>query len=176
MTDCEGCEFRSEGSEDAALYRDDAPRNNVHTIHPSNQWQTVMTTFTHFDLAAGDTLFVFDGPDTLNNLIGKFSGAGVSQTGGWVAASCQPVINPTGSLTFQFKTNGDRRKGTGWIANNTCLSEETTLTAANDLQARLTCAETYKIFTINPATVTSSCSAIQDSQLVRIYNLSLIHI
>jgi len=96
--------------------------------------------------------------------------AGISQTGGWVAASCQPAINPTGSLTFQFKTNGDRRKGTGWIANNTCLSEETTLTAANDLQARLTCSETYKIFTINPATVTSSCSAIQDSQFVRIYN------
>ena len=170
LENCEGCEFRSEGSEDAALYRDESPRNNVHTIHPSNQWQTVMTTFTHFDLAAGDTLYVFDGPDTLSNLLGKYSGAGVSQTNGWVAASCQPAINPTGSLTFQFKTNGDRRKGTGWIANNTCLTDETTLTAPNNLQDRLTCAETYKVFTINPATVTSNCSAIQDSQLVRIYD------
>jgi len=170
LADCDGCEFRSEGAEDATLYRDTSARNNIHTICPQNQWQSLKVVFSHFDLAAGDTLFAYDGQDTLGNLLGKFSGAGVSQTGGWIAASCAPSINPSGCITFNFKTNGDNSKGTGWIAETTCLEDTTKLIAPNYLNTKLICEDRFRIMDINPATITTNCKVNQDSQFVRIYN------
>jgi len=168
LSDCESCEFVSNNIHN--LYTDTIARNNVHTIYPPNEGQRLRIEFTHFDLAAGDTLFIYDGPDTLSNLLGKYSGAGVGRTGGSFSANCQPAINPLGCLTFQFKTDGKNTKGTGWAAKTYCEEDETKLIATNNLNAKLLCQETYEIFTIEPATVMSNCTAIQDSQLVRIYN------
>ena len=67
---------------------------------------------------------------------GTGSGAGVGSTalasarggsvsdafGGWIDADCNPRVNPTGCLTFVFKTNGDRAKGAGWDAWVDCGS------------------------------------------------------
>ena len=56
-------------------------------------------------------------------LIAKHSGSGPSAfNGGWVGATCDQDINPTGCVTFHFKTDGDFRKGTGWDASFTCLN------------------------------------------------------
>ncbi|MEM6318586.1 MAG: SdrD B-like domain-containing protein [Bacteroidota bacterium] len=171
LANCAGTNFRSEGAEDNVLYKDTTARNNVLTVCAQNSWQSLKVTFTDFDLAAGDTLFVFDGKDTLQSkLIGKFSGAGVSQTGGWLASNCDPSINSDGCLTFQFKTNGDNAKGLGWRTNITCIDYNITLTPPNNLNAKLDCEDSYQVFDIRPATIKSDCGTIQDSQIVRIIN------
>ena len=155
------------------LYGDDSVRNNVLTICPMTQWQTVMVTFTDFDLADGDVLNVYEGVGTNNaNQIAVMQGTGVSQAnGGWVMAHCDPYTNATGCLTFQFRTNGDNNKGRGWEANVTCNDRGIQLTPPNDLVATLACEQSYAIFDIKPATVNSNCGAsVQDSQIVRVFN------
>ena len=168
---CDGTNFRSEGAEDNTLYKDTTARNNVITICAQNNWQSLLVTFNEFDLAKGDTLYVFEGIDTLTSkLIGKYNGVGVSQTGGWVASSCDPKVNAHGCLTFQFKTNGDNAKGTGWRAKITCEQNSVTLTPPNDLNVQLECENSYTVFDIKPATVMADCGMIQDSQIVRVLN------
>ena len=103
---CDGVTFTNSVDEHKQ-YVDTAACRIVHTICPTDQWKQISFNFSEFDLAAGDTLCVFDGKDTLNNQIAKWSGAGVSQTGGWISSDCSPTVNPSGCLTFLFKTNGD---------------------------------------------------------------------
>lgn len=123
------------------LYRDNAPRYNETTICPNMRGQILTVSFQSFDLAAGDTLFIYDGIDSTAALIAKGSGNSVSQiNGGWVTSNCDPNINETGCLTFAFATNGDNRKGTGWSATINCaLQGVTTLNRPDDVFASVKC-------------------------------------
>ena len=168
LENCQPCQFRSNNIEH--LYEDDSVRNIIHTICPTDKWKQLKINFSRFELAAGDTLYVYDGKTIVDSLLDKYSGTGVSQTGGWVASSCLPSLNSSGCLTFQFKTNGDNNKGTGWQSEATCVEKSIVLTPPSDLLATLTCPETYAVFDILPATITSNCGMIQDSQIVRVFN------
>ncbi|MFK7982173.1 MAG: hypothetical protein AB8G86_19490 [Saprospiraceae bacterium] len=168
LKNCGSCQFRSNNTEH--LYQDTSSRNIIHTICAADKWKQLMLSFSQFDLAVGDTLFVYDGKTIGASLIGKYSGAGVSQTGGWVASSCLPSVNPDGCITFQFKTNGDNRKGKGWQSQVTCVEKEIILTPPNDLVANLTCEASYATFDILSATITANCGTVKDSQIVRILN------
>ena len=161
--------FVDDGAIDG-LYKDSIARDDQFTVCAQNQWQVLKYNFSEFGLAAGDALYVYDGKTITSPLIGKFEGEGVSQTGGWVASSCAPSVNPTGCLTFRFVTNGDNRKSIGWNGNFECTERDLTLTPPNNLTAKLDCEETYKIFTISAATMQAACGTVQDSQIVRIYN------
>ena len=107
------------------LYFDDQARMDTIILCPSTSGSQLKVTFTNFDVANGDELKAFDGdikkdPGATSKVA---SGNGVSNAfGGWVQADCNPANNPTGCLSFVFKVNGDRTKGTGWTANITCES------------------------------------------------------
>lgn len=123
--------FTDDGTNDGN-YADDRMRRDTVEICPTDQHHYVRLVVSEFDLAEGDTLFAYDGnliatrntlvstgsgssAGTTANLIGSGSGVGVSRGfGGWLDASCDPAVNPSGCLTFIFKTNGDNAKGKGW--------------------------------------------------------------
>ena len=110
------------------LYQDQvgSSRNNVLTLCPPTNGRRLLVTFAEFDLSIGDTLLVYDGLDTLAPLIDKASGTGVSQVnGGWLNSNCDPILNPSGCITLQFKTNGDGRAGKGWKGFVSCLQDST---------------------------------------------------
>lgn len=173
------CEAQNKFMDDGILYEDNLgkPRNDTITICPKTPWQTVKLNFQSFDLADGDTLAAYDGDVTAlrNNMapfIGSGSGVGVSRAfGGWVAASCSPNVNPSGCLSFIFKTNGDFIKGTGWEAWVSCNDRNVVLTPPSIQNALLDCDETMATQTIGAATVTAACGTItNDSTIVRITN------
>lgn len=62
-----------DGSGPLAEY--DANRNCTWLIHPSDSVQYMTLNFTAFDIAAGDTLYVYDGMDATAPLLGSFSGS-----------------------------------------------------------------------------------------------------
>ncbi len=161
--------FADDGSKDG-LYLDTTARTDVYTICAQNQWQYLQFNFAEFGLSEGDTLYVYDGKDNTAPLIGKFSGAGVSQTGGWVSSNCDPAINASACLTFELKTNGDNRKDIGWNGKFECKERDIQLSPPNDLSAKLACEELYKTFTIQPAVVKTACGTVQDTQFIRIYD------
>ncbi|MFK7982770.1 MAG: hypothetical protein AB8G86_22510, partial [Saprospiraceae bacterium] len=163
--------FTDDGTIDG-LYADSLgkPREDLFTICPQNQWQQLTYYFSDFDLATGDTLFVYDGRTVTDSLLGKFSGFGVSKTGGWVASTCSPSKNESSCLTFRFVTNGDNRKGTGWNGNFECTDRAINLTPPNITTPALACQVTTTGITIDPATITAGCGTVVDSQIVRIYN------
>jgi len=113
LSHCDGIPYTSSRDEHKQ-YVDTAACKIVQTICPTDQWKQINFNFTEFELAAGDTLCVFEGKDTTTFPIAKWSGVGVSQTSGWISSHCSPTVNPTGCLTFLFKTNGDNNKGIGW--------------------------------------------------------------
>jgi hypothetical protein len=152
------------------LYKDSTARNDRFTICPQNQWQTLNFVFSEFGLETGDTLYVYDGRLTTDSLLGKYSGAGVSQTGGWVASSCSPAKNPSGCLTFQLVTDGDNNKDIGWNGNFECSERDIQLTPPNIPAATLKCAQVSHPVTITQASVKAACGTVQDSQIIRIYN------
>ncbi len=165
---CDGeSEIMTDGLVDG-LYTDTTARDDQYSICPQNPWQRLMVTFTEFSTAPGDKLLVYDGKTITDPLIGEFEGEGVSLTGGWVAANCDPDTNATGCLTFRFITNGDTLKSIGWQGNISCTERNIKLTPPNNEITKLECAEAYGIVEIEPATIKSDCGAIQDSQLVRI--------
>ncbi len=117
--------FESDGD---LVYSDgnDSIRNSIITICPPNHGDKLLFTFSEFNLAVGDSLFVYEGKDTLNG-IDTAGGVGVYQiNGGWIASNCDPSVNASGCITFTFKTNGDNLSGSGWKAQITCLDEATT--------------------------------------------------
>ena len=89
-------------------------------------------------------------PPGAGDLPGTSTGAGVGSTslaqsrtvsdafGGWIDANCDPALNPSGCLTFIFKTNGDRAKGTGWDAWVDCQDRGIEL-SADDLWENAVC-------------------------------------
>lgn len=114
--------FESDGD---LVYFDgtDSIRNSIVTICPPNHGDKLLFTFSEFNLSTGDSLFVYEGIDTLD-AIDTAGGAGVFQiNGGWLASNCDPTINASGCITFNFKTNGDNLSGSGWKAQITCVEE-----------------------------------------------------
>lgn len=109
-------------------YADDRMRRDTVEICPTTTHDYVKVVITDFDLEDGDTLFAYDGTKAQFRMgtapiIGTGAGVGVSKGfGGWVDASCDPKINPSGCLTFFFKTDGDNGKGTGWEAWVDCAA------------------------------------------------------
>ena len=82
------------------------------------------------------------------------SGSVSDAFGGWIDADCNPRVNPTGCLTFVFKTNGDRAKGTGWDAWVDCGNRNLTVETVNIPSRRLTCdSAAYGIITIPAPTI-----------------------
>lgn len=131
-------QFISDGEH---LYLDSYARYNEMTICPNIAGQILTVSFQAFDLAAGDTLAVYDGMDTTATFIAKGSGNSVSlMNGGWVTSNCDPNINPSGCLTFVFTTNGDNNKGSGWEATANCvLQGVTTLNPVDDVFGSAEC-------------------------------------
>jgi len=169
------CDSKSTFTDDGlidGLYEDSLgrDRDDIFTICPQNQWQTLTYYFNEFNLEEGDTLFVYDGRTVTDSLLGKFSGAGVSQTGGWVASTCSPSKNESSCLTFRFITDGDNNKGTGWNGNFECTDRDIKLTPPSIVSPKLTCQVTTTPVTIEPATITAACGTVTDTQIVRIYN------
>ena len=153
--------------------------NSVLTIFPQNQWQTITVSFSDFDLASGDALNVYEGTSTtFENQIANMTGTGVSQAnGGWVTSNCDPTINSTGCLTFQFRTNGDNNKGRGWAANIACNDRGIEL-AATFNNGKIECHNARAWMGFGNPVVTSTCgkSDLGDPVVCFQLRLSLIHI
>ncbi|MEM6319684.1 MAG: T9SS type A sorting domain-containing protein [Bacteroidota bacterium] len=150
------------------LYPDTVAHRDTITICPPDNSKRVYITFTDFEIAPGDTLYVYDADQIMpSRQVAKFSGAGVSATGGWIQSEC----NPSGCLTFEFVTNGDNAKGRGWESWVTCRDRnDLELTFPNIPNQALTCEETYALVTIAPPTPLSICGELQDSFCLTIYN------
>ncbi len=166
-------QFISDGS---TLYADATARRDTLTLCPQNQWQTVKVTFEKFDVSNKDLLSVHNGNlaalrSYTAPLIGSASGYGASAAfGAWVQASCDPGINPSGCLTFTFKTNGDYNKGTGWDGWVSCESRDIQLQAPN-INSQVWCGEYFDVLTIGGPTITTNCNAaIDDETMVEVYN------
>src|SRR5690606_37124322 len=83
------------------------------TIYPFAAGGTASVTFTNFDLASGDSLTIYNGPDDTYPLLGSFSGTTLPGT--------FTSTDATGTLTFVFTSNNSNA-GTGWLADITCIS------------------------------------------------------
>jgi len=125
-------------------YADDRMRSDTIEICPIDDDHHVKLVVSEFDLDEGDTLFAYDGnllafrrnaitgtgasAGGIANAIGTGTGVGVSKGfGGWLDANCDPSINPSGCLTFLFKTDGDNAKGKGWEFRVGCANRDITL-------------------------------------------------
>jgi len=163
-------------------YKDSRMRNDTIEFCPKDQWHRVKVVFTDFDLEIGDSLVAFGGNKTavsVNSapIIGTGSGVGVHRAfGGWIDAECDPAVNPSGCLTFLFKTDGDNRKGAGWDAWVDCEERDITLSGVNISDVKLQCTEgdpspTSGVVTI-PAPTVEGCDGtpIADSVFLRIFN------
>jgi len=239
--DCDaGSALFTDDNSDHENYKDDAARRDTIVICPEDEWHRVKVTFTEFDVAAGDTLSVFDGDldgiraalleqairnkraggigldfgatlaqlDALlaanpglaeqlfndhENSVATGSGTGVGGAGfnamaaarsgtsvsdafgGWVAASCDPLTNNSGCLTFIFDTNGDRAKGAGWEAWAECEKKDIELKSVEDLKdVRLVCGgDAFATVTIKTPYVIACSDTLDnpsDSILVTITN------
>ena len=173
------CDAQNKFMDDGTLYEDPTgmPRNDTISICPNTPWQTVKVTFQKFDLADGDTLVAYDGDLVAlkNNtapFLGSGSGVGVSNAfGSWVTGNCSPNVNPSGCLSFIFRTNGDYIKSIGWEAWVTCNDRNIVLTPPSLQNTLLACGETMSTQTIGAATLTAACGTItNDSTIVRITN------
>ncbi len=114
-------------------YADNRMRRDTVEVCPKDGDHYVRLVMSEFDLDVGDTLFAYDGNITafrgrMANAIGTGTGVGVSKGfGGWLDANCDPTVNPSGCLTFVFKTDGDNAKGKGWEAWVDCGNRALTL-------------------------------------------------
>lgn len=196
VTKDSGTQFTDDGNNDGN-YNDPntvGPIGRIDTAEfcPKDQWSRVKVVFTKFDLAPGDTLFVYDGdrkavrgglaPGTGSGATagssgpsnGTGSGVGVSSAfGGWVDASCDPAVNPTGCLTFIFRTNGDNIKGAGWDAWVDCADRGINLTAKPSVaSAKLVCADSaFAPITINhPGFAKAPPCTVSDTVLITVKN------
>ncbi|MFK7980533.1 MAG: hypothetical protein AB8G86_11155, partial [Saprospiraceae bacterium] len=171
IPDC-GTQVSFESDSTANLqYLDGMPRNSVVVICPTDSSQFLQASFSHFDLAIGDTLSAFDGRDTMSAFIAAGTGYGnFRMNGGWVGSNCDKIANTSGCLTFQFKTNGDNVKSRGWEAWITCESGDVSVLVPDNQFINLDC-DAYKAsVTITAARSTSSCGLSNDSLLVEIFN------
>jgi len=175
LLDCDTTSsFVSDTAYHGLLYADSTPRSDTMSICPQNQKQRVRVNFLAFDLAAGDSLFAYDGriPSSLN-FIGRSSGTGASNAfGSWVKAHCTPDSNQTGCLSFVFKTNGDNLASAGFKATAGCEERNFQLQAPSiNNVSTINCSHPYQIITIPAALVTTNCDTVyNDTTYVRIKN------
>lgn len=84
------------------------------TIKPADEGGLIDMVFTQFNLDVyGDTLMVYDGPDTKAPLVGKFTATKIPAELTHLRAS-----NPSGALTFRFVSD-IMVTSTGWLATVT---------------------------------------------------------
>ncbi len=82
----------------------------IHTFYSGSN-QRLQFNFSAFGLAQGDTLFIFDGPDTSSFLIAYY-----------IQNSAPDIIwSKDSALTFWFKSDG-ANVGSGWNASFTCMT------------------------------------------------------
>ncbi|MEM6316287.1 MAG: PKD domain-containing protein [Bacteroidota bacterium] len=143
-------------------YDDAAPTDNQLTICPPSNASAVLAIITSFDVAVGDTLFVYDGEDTTYPIVGKWTGAGTNQTGGFIQANNSPYNNPSGCLTFRFVTNGDGISAGGWRMEIGCNDRPLGLGINNTWTHTYDTSGTYiicaQVFTGNLTTLDSCMS------------------
>jgi hypothetical protein len=86
-------------------------KNIITTLTPSGINDKLTATFHSFNLNANDYLYVYDGPDTSNTLLGSFTGN--------LNLFNLTSTHATGSLTFKFVSNTSSNNY-GWFATITC--------------------------------------------------------
>jgi hypothetical protein len=162
--------FKSDSTA-TGLYLDTSPRNSISVICPDDSSKTLMVSFTKFDLEIGDTLVAFDGPTPSSPMLGSGTGVGSFQLGGsMIASSCDKGQNASGCLTFQFKTNGNNQKGTGWDAWVECRGSTTTISAGGNQFYTINCNNLKADVSIKAARINAGCSLPNDSILVEVVN------
>ncbi len=171
IADCgEQVSFESDSTANLQ-YIEGASRNSVVVICPTDSSRFLRASFSNFDLAIGDTLSAFDGKDTTSAFIALGTGFGnFRMNGGWVGANCDKLANSSGCLTFQFKTNNDGIKGSGWEAWITCESGDVSITAPDNQFWSLDCDDYKTSVTITAAKGLSNCGLSNDSLLVEVFN------
>jgi len=144
-------------------YADGHERRDTIEFCPEDKWHRVKIVFTAFDLERNDTLFAYQGtkilvegglaPSDTATLTGASRGFG-----GWIAADCNPRVNPSGCLTFEFRTDGQNTKGAGWDAWVDCEDRDISVETVSIPNRKLTCdSAAYGIITI-PAPVVKICN------------------
>lgn len=102
---CSGGFYDAEGSSNNYS----SNQSIIHTFYSGSNLR-LQFNFSSFGLGSGDTLFVFDGPDTSSMLIAYY-----------ISNSASDVIwSKDSSLTFWFKSDGNI-VGSGWNASFTCM-------------------------------------------------------
>src|SRR5690606_27137602 len=86
-------------------------QNETTIIYPFEAGGTVTTTFTMFDVASGDFLTVYDGPDASSPSLGSYTGT--TNPGPFTST------HASGTLTFVFTSNASE-VGAGWSADIVC--------------------------------------------------------
>lgn len=104
-----------------------------------NRWITFASTsatsthisisFSSFDIHTGDTLFIYDGPNTSSPLIGAYNNS--NPLTGAASMIQSSVTNASGDLTIQFKSNGSINAD-GWVAAISCIPQCQRIVAAID--------------------------------------------
>ncbi|MEI6851876.1 MAG: gliding motility-associated C-terminal domain-containing protein [Bacteroidota bacterium] len=111
VTDCAGDFYDSGGA--GSPYG--ANQNLVITFNSSSLTNDhIKMTFNSFDVDPGDTLICYDGPNTASPVIGKYNNNNLPPN--FVDAT---IYNPSGDLTFQFKSNG-ALQNSGWFGSLVC--------------------------------------------------------
>ncbi len=152
-------------------YIDKKVRNSTITFCPQDNSQRLGVLFQEFDLLPGDTLFVYDGPDTNAPLIDKASGQGIEAAfGGAIFVSFNRKTNISSCITFSLHTNGDHEGAKGWIADIKCAERIASFTPPIIPSQQLVCgAESVEII-IPAAEIIAECGPLRfDSAMVRIF-------
>jgi len=101
-----------------------ANENFIMTFHSSNGSLThIRMGFNTFDVEPGDTLIVYNGSTTAAPIIGKYNNNNMPPA--YIYAT---IANPTGDLTFQFKSNATINNA-GWWASFLCTPACQTINA-----------------------------------------------
>ncbi len=95
--------------------------NNVITFKANTTNSGLKFNFSQFDIDVSDTLFIYDGPNVLAPLIGKYNNSNaLAGAENLIQSSIFNSTNATGaSLTFKFISDGSNQ-GNGWYANLIC--------------------------------------------------------
>jgi gliding motility-associated-like protein len=91
--------------------------NYIITFHSPNVTNThIRMNFHLFDIDPSDTLFIYDGATIASPILGTYN-----NTNPLINTAVQAsILNPTGDLTFRFKSNGVT-ENSGWFASVVCI-------------------------------------------------------
>ncbi len=154
--------FFDDNTIDGILYTDEEARNDSIVLCSEGSISPLTLFFHEFSIANGDNLEVYNGDITSSSpsLINNFSGHGVSATGGWTASTCGSS-NPSGCISFIFRTNGDKIKSTGWKAKVVCDPADIKIQCVGDKTVQHSCTDSPSLvpvsFKVPTFTSTSSC-------------------